>query len=71
VLFLYFESVYPTQGCDDILPPIICHNLFNKVPSLGIPNAIIGVWLFIVMFTCESNYCLIIRPLPSSSSMCG
>jgi hypothetical protein len=46
------------QGCDDILLRMFCHNSFGGALSLNIQNAIIVVWLFIIMFTYKNNCCL-------------
>jgi hypothetical protein len=50
-----FWSVYPMQGCDDILAQTFCRNLFGGSLSLNIQNAIIRVWSFITMVIYKNN----------------
>jgi hypothetical protein len=71
VPLLRFWSVCPTQGCDDILPWMFCHNSFGGLLSFNIQNVIMDVWLFIIMFTYKSNCCLNSGHLPLSNSTCG
>jgi hypothetical protein len=59
-----FWSVYPKQGCDDILSWMFCHNSFGGALSLIIQTAITSVWSFIIMFTYKSSYYLIIGLFP-------
>ncbi len=67
---LYFWSVCPMQGCHDILAQMFCHNLFGGASSFNIWNVIIGVWLFIIMFTYKNNCCLNNGFLPSNNLTC-